>query len=46
MQSDGTYLQHTASEGRSEGSHRLLIARAEKRLKEIMKKKKLKKVRK
>lgn len=43
MQPDGTYVQRTPAEGQGEGSHRLLIARAEKRLKENLKKKKIKK---
>jgi hypothetical protein len=46
MQSDGTYVQRTPSDGQGEGSHRLLIARAEKRVRENLKKKKIKKTRK
>ena len=43
MQPDGSYVQRTPADGQGEGSHRLLIARAEKRLKENLKKKKTKK---
>lgn len=46
MQSDGSYIQRTPDDGQSEGSHRLFIERAEKRLKESTKKKKAKKTRK
>lgn len=46
MQPDGSYLQRTPAEGEGEGSHRLLIARAEKRVKESLKKKRTKKTRK
>lgn len=46
MQPDGTYVQRTPVDGNGAGSHRLLIARAEKRVKENLKKKKLKKTRK
>ena len=43
MQPDGSYVQRRAADGQGEGSHRLLIARAEKRVKENLKKKKIKK---
>lgn len=43
MQPDGSYVQRTPVDGQGEGSHRLLIERAEKRLKENLKKKKDKK---
>ncbi len=43
MQSDGSYVQRLPADGSGDGSHRLLIARAEKRLKDNMKKKKSKK---
>ncbi len=43
MRPDGSYVQRTPADGQGEGSHRLLIARAEKRLKENLKKKKTKK---
>ena len=43
MQPDGTYVQRIPADGNGEGSHRLLIAKAEKRLRENMKKKKIKK---
>jgi polyphosphate kinase len=46
MQPDGTYIQRISDDGQGEGSHRLLIARAEKRVKENLKKKKVKKIRK
>ena len=46
MQPDGSYVQRTPAEGQGEGSHRLLIARAEKRVKDNLKKKKIKKTRK
>jgi len=46
MQPDGTYIQRTPVDGQGEGSHRLLIARAEKRVMENLKKKKVKKTRK
>ena len=46
MQPDGSYVQRTPGEGEGEGSHRLLIARAEKRVKDNLKKKKVKKTRK
>jgi polyphosphate kinase len=46
MQPDGTYVQRTPDGGQGDGSHRLLIARAEKRVKENLKKKKVKKIRK
>ncbi|MFZ4855011.1 MAG: polyphosphate kinase 1 [Desulfuromonadaceae bacterium] len=46
MRPDGTYVQRTPAEGNGEGSHRLLIARAQKRVKENLKKKKVKKIRK
>ena len=46
MQSDGMYVQRTPVVGQGEGSHRLLIARAEKRVKESLKRKKLKKIKK
>lgn len=46
MQPDGSYIQRRAADGLGEGSHRLLIARALKRVKENLKKKKLKKIRK
>ncbi len=46
MQPDGTYVQRTPADGNGEGSHRLLIARAQKRVRENLKKKKDKKVRK
>lgn len=46
MQADGSYVQRTPEDGQGDGSHRLLIARAEKRVKETQKKKKLKKVKK
>ena len=46
MQPDGSYVQRTPADGQGEGSHRLLIARAEKRVKENLKKKKIKKTRK
>jgi len=45
MQSDGTYIQRRTADGNGEGSHRLLIARAQKRVKENLKKK-VKKIRK
>jgi polyphosphate kinase len=44
MQPDGAYIQRTPEDGGSAGSHRLLIARAEKRVKDSQKKKKVKKV--
>jgi polyphosphate kinase len=40
MQSDGSYVQRIPGEGQGEGSHKLLIMRAEKRIKEQTKKKK------
>lgn len=40
MQSDGTYVQRQPVDWKTEGSHRLLIARTEKRVKESQKKKK------
>ncbi|MDD5105249.1 MAG: polyphosphate kinase 1 [Desulfuromonadaceae bacterium] len=43
MQPDGSYFQRTPPDGQGEGSHRLLIACAEKRVKESLKKKKGKK---
>jgi polyphosphate kinase len=43
MQSDGTYVQRIPTDVKGEGSHRLLIARAERRVKENLKKKKIKK---
>jgi len=43
MQPDGAYIQRKTADGQGEGSHRLLIARAEKRVKENLKKKKIKK---
>ena len=48
MQQDGTYVQRTPADGNGNGngSHRLLIARAQKRVTENMKKKKVKKIRK
>ncbi len=46
MQSDGSYVQRTPTDWKIEGSHRLLIARAEKRVSENLKKKKTKKTRK
>ena len=46
MQPDGSYVQRTPVDGQGEGSHRLLIARAEKRVRESLKKKKIKKTRK
>ena len=46
MLPDGTYNQRTAADGDGDGSHRLLIARAQKRVKENLEKKKVKKVRK
>ncbi len=46
MRPDGSYVQRTPADGQGEGSHRLLIARAEKRVKENLKKKKTKKTRK
>ncbi|MDD2272852.1 MAG: polyphosphate kinase 1 [Desulfuromonadaceae bacterium] len=46
MQPDGTYIQRIPADGYEEGSHRLLIARAEKRVVENLKKKKIKKNRK
>ena len=46
MQPDGSYIQRTPVDGMGEGSHRLLIARAEKRVRENLKKKKVKKTRK
>ncbi|MDD2735734.1 MAG: polyphosphate kinase 1 [Desulfuromonadaceae bacterium] len=46
MQPDGSYNQRTAADGNGEGSHRLLIARAQKRVMENLKKKKVKKIRK
>ncbi len=46
MQSNGTYVQRMPADGQVEGSHRLLIARAQKRVKEHLKKKKTKKTRK
>lgn len=46
MQPDGSYIQRMPEDGQGEGSHRLFIERAEKRLKENMKKKKIKKGRK
>jgi polyphosphate kinase len=46
MQPDGSYVQRTPADGNGEGSHRLLIARAQKRVKDNLKKKKVKKVRK
>jgi polyphosphate kinase len=46
MQSDGTYVQRIPADGSGEGSHRLLIARAQERVKENLKKKKVKKTRK
>lgn len=46
MQPDGSYVQRTAVDGQGEGSHRLLIVRAQKRVTENMKKKKAKKIRK
>ncbi len=44
MQSDGNYIQRTPGDSRGEGSHRLLIVRAEKRIKENLKKKKFKNI--
>jgi polyphosphate kinase len=44
MQPDGTYVQRTPVGGIGEGSHRLLIARAHKRGKENVNKKKVKKI--
>ena len=46
MQPDGTYVQRTPADGNGDGSHRLLIARALKRVADNMKKKKVKKIRK
>ena len=46
MQPDGSYIQRVPSDGQGEGSHRLLIARAEKRFRDSLKKKKIKKTRK
>jgi len=46
MQPDGSYVQRTPADGVGEGTHRLLIVRAEKRVRENLKKKKLKKTRK
>jgi polyphosphate kinase len=43
MQPDGTYFQRTPPDGHGEGSHQLLIARAQKKAKENLKKKKIKK---
>jgi polyphosphate kinase len=43
MQPDGAYVQRMPADGNSNGSHRLLIARAEKRVRENLKKKKAKK---
>jgi polyphosphate kinase len=42
MQPDGSYIQRKPVDGQTEGSHRLLIVRAEKRVKETLKKKKAK----
>jgi polyphosphate kinase len=42
MQPDGTYIQRTTADMQGDGSHRLLIARAERRLKESLKLKKKK----
>ncbi|MEI7817625.1 MAG: hypothetical protein WCI45_10605, partial [Desulfuromonadales bacterium] len=44
MQSDGNYIQRTPGDSRGEGSHRLLIVRAKKRIKENLKKKKFKNI--
>jgi polyphosphate kinase len=46
MLPDGTYIQRTSVDRQGEGSHRQLIARAEKRVRDSMKKKKVKKTRK
>ncbi len=46
MQPDGTYVQRTPADGNGDGSHRLLIARALKRVADNMKKRKVKKIRK
>jgi polyphosphate kinase len=46
MQPDGTYVQRTPADGNGDGSHRLLIARALKRVTDNMKKRKVKKIRK
>ena len=43
MQADGRYIQRTPVDGQSEGSHRTLIVRAEKRVRENLKKKRIKK---
>ncbi|MDD2366652.1 MAG: polyphosphate kinase 1 [Desulfuromonadaceae bacterium] len=43
MQSDGSYIQRSPDDALDEGSHRLLIDRAEKRVKDSQKKKKIKK---
>jgi polyphosphate kinase len=43
MQPDGSYVQRTPADGHGEGSHQLLIVRAQKRVKENLKKKKIKK---
>jgi polyphosphate kinase len=45
MLPDGTYIQRVPDDGQGEGSHRLLIARAEKRVRDSMKKKKTNKIR-
>ncbi|MDD2900434.1 MAG: polyphosphate kinase 1, partial [Desulfuromonadaceae bacterium] len=42
MQPDGSYIQRMPTEGQGEGSHKLMIGRAEKRVKENQKKKKSK----
>lgn len=46
MLPDGSYVQRTPADGQGEGSHRFLISRAQKRVKEHLKKKKIKKTRK
>lgn len=42
MQPDGSYIQRTTTDGENSGSHQLLINRAEKRIKDSQKKKKVK----
>ncbi len=44
MLPDGTYTQRRPADGDGDGSHRLLIARAQKRVKENLEKKKVKKI--
>ena len=43
MQADGSYIQRSPVDGQGEGSHRTLIVRAEKRVRENLKKKRIKK---